>query len=267
MKAKKYYSQNFLHDKSVVKKIIEAAEIKSSDFVLEIGPGKGFLTEAILAKTKKVVAVEIDEDLIDFLKDKFSDSDLEIINHDILSLTNKQIMSRCDNYKLVANLPYAITSPVLKKFLTEEPKPTQMIVMVQREVADRIVATPGKMSLLSVVCQIYTKPKKVTKVSKESFTPKPKVDSSVVKFALYSNSELSEDFGGSPEKIIKIAAIGFSSKRKQLQKNLSSSLKRSPEEVKIVLNKLKINEKVRAEELSIDDWVKLYKEIHRLRWV
>ena len=247
--AKKSFGQNFLIDTSAVKKIVEAAEIQKWETVLEIGPGTGLLTEALVAAGAKIVAIELDHDLIAPLTEKFGDS-VELIEGDVLSMRTLPVENR--KFKLIANIPYNITSPILEKFLAYGPHPTRMILMVQKEVADRILANPPKMSLLSVVCQLYADCSRVTNVKAGSFRPVPKVDSSVVKFDLVDSTKLSN-----PESVIHVAKCGFSSPRKQLQNNLASAFKKEAAEVKEILVSIGLNPQIRAEGLTIQNWIEL----------
>ncbi len=256
--AKKSLGQNFLIDASVVKKIIEAAGIQKGEKVLEIGPGTGLLTEALVAAGAQVIAIELDHDLIQPLKEKFGDR-IELIEGDVLSpLLNHSIIQSLNHfsYKLIANIPYNITSQIIERFLSHEPRPTQMILMVQKEVADRILAKPPQMSLLSIVSQIYAECSRVTNVKAGSFRPIPKVDSAVVKFDLGDQGvvAIEKTLHVATEKTIHLAKIGFSSPRKQLQNNLSGGLHRSSEEIKTALESIGLNPKIRAEGLTVHDW-------------
>ena len=249
--AKKSFGQNFLIDTSAVKKIVEAAEIQKGETVLEIGPGTGLLTEALVAAGAKVVAIELDHDLIAPLTEKFGDA-IELTEGDVLSMRSLPVSDR--GFKLIANIPYNITSPILEKFLAHGPHPTRMILMVQKEVADRILANPPQMSLLSVVCQLYADCSRVTNVKAGSFRPVPKVDSSVVRFDLQNESTAE---GNDQEKVIRVAKCGFSSPRKQLQNNLASAFKKEAAEVKEILSSIGLNPQIRAEGLTIQNWIDL----------
>ncbi len=243
-RAKKSYGQNFLQDQSVIQKIIAAAEIHPGENVLEIGPGTGVLTAALIEAGATVTAVEADHDLIAPLVERFSDR-IRLVEGDILSVPKKELPG--PRYKLVANIPYNITSAVIQKFLSEEPRPSRLVLMVQREVADRIVAKPPDMSLLSVVCQLYADVKKVVNVPRGAFRPMPKVGSAVVSFQVTGDPR-------EVEPIIALAKAGFSSPRKQLHHNLAASGKISSEQAKIILSELGKDPRARAETLTIDDW-------------
>jgi len=262
--AKKSYGQHWLKSQAIVNKIIEAADLKPTDCVLEIGPGKGVLTKALLEKTKNVTAVEADRDLIPDLQKKFG-QDLHLIQGNVIKIPNKELVIACDKrYKLVANLPYNITSAALSKFLIEEPRPSCLVVMVQREVADRITAKPGEMGLLSVVCQLHAKIKKICQVKPGSFSPPPKVKSTVLRFDLIAPSKnrlRQVEF----EAVICLAKAGFSNRRKQLHRNLADKRIISSEKTKQVLAKLKLSETARAQELSIENWLAFYRAISKLK--
>ncbi|NBS41968.1 ribosomal RNA small subunit methyltransferase A [bacterium] len=246
-RAKKQFGQNFLVDGSVVRKIVEAAGIVPGEAVLEIGPGTGVLTEALVAAGAKVTAVEADHDLVAPLTEKFGDK-IDLIEGDVLSLSDSLTL-RLSDYKLVANIPYNITSDILNRFLTAAHPPSRMVLMVQREVADRIAAVPPDMSLLSVVCQLYADVSKVTNVPRGAFRPSPNVDSAVVRL----DPKPSEH----AENVIRLAKVGFSSRRKQLHGNLAGPGVASSASAKAALVALGLPETARAENLSVHNWIEL----------
>ena len=199
--------QNFLKSKSIVDKIIQTADLKKSDTVLEVGPGRGILTEELIKHADKVLAVEKDKELVEVLKEKFSaeggsayggkDCDnLEIISGDILKIDHWKLFEnyklKIKNFKIVANIPYYITSYFLRKFLETEHQPTTMVLMVQKEVAERIMAKPPKMNLLAISVQVYGEPKIIAPVSKGHFSPSPKVDSAIIKISNISHKFFNE---------------------------------------------------------------------------
>ncbi|MFH1089812.1 MAG: 16S rRNA (adenine(1518)-N(6)/adenine(1519)-N(6))-dimethyltransferase RsmA [Candidatus Uhrbacteria bacterium] len=266
-KTKKSLGQNFLYDKNIVRKIVESAEVKSDDLVLEIGPGQGILTEALLGVGARVIAVETDEDLIEPLKEKFGDK-INLIQGDILAATTwnsiNEIIVRANgysplrkSYSVVANIPYNITSPILETLFRAEPKPSRLTLMVQREVADRILAGPPDTSVLSIACQLYSEGKKMMKVSRGSFRPAPKVDSTVIRLDL----RLKQLGNVDPEEVLKIVKVGFSSRRKQLHGNLEKVGICSSEKTREILKKLGLSEKARAENLSVEAWVEFCKNV------
>lgn len=244
-RAKKTYGQNFLVDKGVVRKIIEAADIVPGEAVLEVGPGTGALTEALVAAGAKVTAVEADRDLIPALRETFGDT-IELVEGDILAYDLPPTA-----YKLIANIPYNITSPLLYRFLTAPNPPSRMVLMVQREVADRMAGKPPDMSLLSVVCQLYADVSKVTNVPAGAFRPAPKVDSAVVRLDVRP-AEV-----GDPEAVVRTAKAGFSSRRKQLHGNLSGAGIASSQSVKDALTTLNLPPTSRAENLTVHNWIQL----------
>ena len=260
----KRLGQNFLINRGVLEKIIEAAEIDREDIILEIGPGLGTLTRALAKRAKKVVAIEKDRKFVEILKELIKDyKNVEIIGADILKLENKEIdklffhlssSQSGKNYKLVANLPYNIASAVIKKFLEAERPPEEMILMLQKEVAQRICAKPPKMSLLAVATQFYAEPKILFYVSRGSFWPQPKVDSAVLRLAPHKISKY-RNIGIS--KFFWIVRAGFSAPRKQLAGNLTKKLKIERSIIEQALKKSKINPGGRPQTLVIDDWLNL----------
>ncbi len=251
--------QNFLKDGQVIKKIIDSANLQLDNFVLEIGPGEGALTEELAKHAKMIVAIEIDRVLAKKLEEKFKNTpNVKIINSDILKINLLDLISKYQipntRYKVVANLPYYITSPIIRLFLEAQIKPKEMILMVQKEVAERIVAKPGKMSILAVSVQYYAQSKLLFEVSKESFCPVPKVDSAVIKIANISQNNASkEEIKG----FFRLVKSGFCSKRKTLANNVHSSLKLDKKIIEEKLKKIGLTSNTRAQELSIEKWKEL----------
>lgn len=251
-RAKKSFGQNFLVDSTAVQKIIAAAEIKKGETVLEIGPGTGVLTRALVDAGAYVIAVEADKDLIPPLQKAFG-GQIELIHGDALSLNHSTTPRLHDfSYKLVANIPYNITSQVLERFLTTSPRPSRMVLMVQKEVAERITAQPPKMSLLSVICQLYAKCERISIVKAGAFRPIPKVDSAVVRLDLYNPKHPSLG-ARDPEQAIALAKRGFHARRKQLKSNLGPA-------IVPVLTSLDIDPKARAETLTVKQWMNVSKK-------
>ena len=248
--------QNFLRDKSIIEKIIAAADLKSDDFVIEIGPGEGILTEELSKRAGKVAAVEIDSELCSLLRNKFSNKkNVEIVEGDILRINIKELIGSQKKYKVIGNIPYYITSPIIRLFLEVEFPPKEMILMVQKEMAERIVEKPGKMSILAVSVQYYAKPELLFKVSRQAFEPMPEVDSAVIRLTYnlqpttYNRDEVKRFF--------QVVRAGFSAKRKMLINNLSGSFHLDKKETEEKLKKAGINPTARAQELSIADWKKM----------
>jgi len=261
-RAKKSLGQNFLKSEIALKKIIEAGEIKSDDVILEIGPGRGALTKKLLACSYQLVAVEKDRELYELLKEKFAEQiksgTLVLVHGDILqfSISNFQF----SNYKIIANIPYNITGAILKKFLTEKNQPESMVLMVQHDVAKRILASPrhggisGKESILSISVKAYGEPKMIMKVEARYFSPKPKVDSAVIAIKNISRQKFVNLAGQQvvdEEKFWKIVKTGFAHKRKKLSSNLKGICQGST--LTSLGNK-------RAEDLTLKDWINLVKE-------
>lgn len=250
--------QNFLKDDSVVKKIVETAGLVAGDFVLEIGPGKGILTEELAKYAGKVLAIEIDGILIEPLTKKFnSKKNVEIIHENILNINLAELIEQKfqdKNYKVIANIPYYITSPIIRLFLESETPPSEMILMVQKEVAERIVAGSGQMSILAASVQYYADAEILFEVGKENFDPMPEVDSAVIRISrITKNKEdriKTNDF-------FRIVKAGFSAKRKTLINNLSNSLHLDKNIVEEKIKKVGLKPTVRAQELSIENWKKL----------
>ena len=251
MKAKKSLGQNFLKSESVLHQIVEAGDIKKTDIILEIGPGKGALTSKLLEKAKTVIGIEKDYELFEFLKIKFEkeikNKNLILIKGDCLDFKPKSY--KLKSYKLIANIPYNITGAILKKFLTEQIQPENMVLMVQHEVATRILARDGKESILSISVKAYGEPKMITKVDKRYFQPSPKVNSAVIKIsninrATFIDKKVAED------KFWEIVKKGFAHKRKKLSGNLKNVISKEK------LSKTGIKDK-RAEDLSLKDWLDL----------
>jgi len=263
LRARKSLGQHFLADASVLQTIVEAAELSPADTVIEVGPGLGILTAELVRRAGNVVAVELDTKLASLLKRRLaSPANLRVINADILKVSPSELLEGISHYKVVANLPYYITSPVLRYFVEASPKPSLMVVMVQKEVGEAIVAGPGKMSLLAVSLQAYSKPRIISHVSAQCFYPPPKVDSVIVRFDLLPEPAVKvPDMGG----FFDLVRAGFSSPRKQLHNSLAHSLGMKPAEVTLLLEGANIDSKRRAETLSLEEWAKLYEVLEALK--
>jgi len=263
-KPKKSLGQHFLIDEAVLERILSAAELRPGDIVVEIGPGLGILTEGLARRGAKVTAVELDSRLVALLKKRLAAfPDVKIVHADILEVAPRQLLQ--DNlpaselvqgYKVIANLPYYITSPVLRHFLEAQPRPSEMVVMVQKEVGEAIAAAPGKMSLLSVKTQFYSKPAIISYVPAASFYPPPKVDSVVLRLDVYSRPPIEVS---DVAVFFDIVIHGFSAPRKQLRNSLAHSLEMPPSQVTSLLEKAGIEAKRRAETLSLEEWRELWK--------
>lgn len=260
----KRLGQNFLISKNALGKIIQAADVKKTDAILEIGAGIGILTQELAAKAKKVIAVEKDEKLIAVLKETLQGFDnIEIVHGDALKIDFSTLYFPLSTFKVVSNIPYYITSPLIKKFLEAENSPKQIILMVQKEVAQRICAKPPKMNLLAVAVQFYSQPKIISYVAKENFWPQPKVDSAIINLKVGSGGKKAgkekREREINKEKFFKVVKAGFSHPRKQLTNNLSVGLKKDKSEIENWLIKNNINPQARAQHLFLDDWLNLSK--------
>lgn len=253
-RAKKSLGQNFLKSEPALRKIVEAGEIQEGDVILEIGPGRGALTKKLLASSCQLIAVEKDVNLYELLKNKFreeiSSGQLKLVQNDILDFDlSYQLLAK--SYKLIANIPYNITGAILKKFLTAENQPKKMILMLQHEVAKRIIASGRKESILSISVKAYGKPKIIMKVPARYFSPVPQVDSAVIAIKNISRKTFEEN-NINEEKFWEIVKAGFAHKRKKLSSNLKI-LKYGE------IASLETLENKRAEDLTLEDWISLAK--------
>jgi 16S rRNA (adenine1518-N6/adenine1519-N6)-dimethyltransferase len=250
--------QNFLRDEKILEKIIQSANLQPDDFIVEIGPGEGGLTEKLADKVKQVIAVEIDKKLIPALQKKFAQNKkIIILNADILKINLKEIVKsfklQVSSYKVVANIPYYITSSIIRLFLESALPPQEMILMVQKEVAERIVEKPGKMSILALSVQYYAQAQILFSVPAKAFYPIPKVDSAVIKIIPFLNQNNPQE----TQKFFRVVRAGFSAKRKTLANNLANSFHLDKKDVENKLNPIGLAPLTRAQELSLEDWKKL----------
>lgn len=259
--ANKSLGQNFLIDDEVISKIVESANISNEDLVIEIGPGLGTLTNELLKKAKKVIAIELDERMIQILQDRFSlYNNIEIINDDVLKVNLNDIIKKekqeigIKSAKIVANLPYYITTPIIMKLLEEKGDFESITVMIQKEVADRLCDTPGgKLSgAITYTVYYYAEAEKVLKVPHTSFIPQPEVDSEVINLKIRKEPPVKVK---DEENLFKIIKYAFMQRRKTLINALSQcDLLGSKEEIKNILESLGINEKIRGEALTLQDF-------------
>jgi 16S rRNA (adenine1518-N6/adenine1519-N6)-dimethyltransferase len=251
LRAHKGLGQNFLQDPLALEKIVSAAEIQPTDIVLEIGPGLGSLTRYLAVSSKEVFAVELDENLLPPLKEMLSPfKNVRLIHGDILKLSPSDIDLE-DDYVVVANIPYYITSAVIRHLLESESKPRRIVLTVQKEVAKRICAQAGDMSLLALSVQVYGKPRTVAQIPASAFFPAPKVDSAVLVVDIYPSPQVKEEL---LERFFRLIKAGFSQKRKTLRNSLSSGLRISPVKAAEFLTRANIDPQRRAETLSISEW-------------
>jgi 16S rRNA (adenine1518-N6/adenine1519-N6)-dimethyltransferase len=261
IKLTKSLGQNFLTDDNVVRRIVDTAEITKDDLVMEIGPGIGSMTGELASRAGKVIAVEIDKYLIPALKDNLKEfSNLEIINQDIMKVNVREITDSGHNMriKVAANLPYYITTPIIMKLLEEENDIELMVFMVQKEVAQRMVAKPGgkDYGALSVAVQYYAQPEIVFDVPPHCFVPQPEVDSTIIKLKKNTTPPVSLK---DKDMFFKVVKASFGQRRKTLLNALTNSggFNKSKEEIREILINLNINENARGETLSIEQFASL----------
>jgi 16S rRNA (adenine1518-N6/adenine1519-N6)-dimethyltransferase len=254
LRADKRLGQNFLQDPHALKKIVQAAEINPTDTVLEIGPGLGSLTRYLAAAARNVIAVELDDRLFPPLEAVIAPyENIQLVHGDILDIGPNEIIEQHD-YLAVANIPYYITSAVIRHLLESDPKPRRMVLTIQKEVAERICAGPGDMSLLALSVQVYGQPRIAARIPAGAFFPAPKVDSSMLVVDIFPTPIIHIELLDTFFLLIK---AGFSQKRKKLRNSLSAGMRKSPTETEKLLHAVDIDPQRRAETLSIEEWGKL----------
>jgi len=259
LRPRKGLGQHFLIDGEVLQLITSAAELNPGDTVLEIGPGLGILTKELAKQAGCVITIELDSKLADILQQTLASFDnVTIINEDILRIEPAALLQKATDipfgYKVVANLPYYITAPVLRHFLEASVKPQIMVVMVQKEVAEAIVAKPGQMSLLSISVQFFGAPRIISYVPAHCFYPAPEVDSAILRVDIYPQPEVAVD----EESFFELVRGGFSVPRKQLCNSLAQGLGLPKAEALALLEKAGISPQRRAETLTIEEWAQLW---------
>jgi 16S rRNA (adenine1518-N6/adenine1519-N6)-dimethyltransferase len=253
IKAKKSLGQNFLINTGILDKIVISADIAKTDTVVEVGPGTGLLTEKLAAKAKNVIAVEKDHRLILDLSQKFKNTDVQIVQADILRWDAGNLPQ---DYKIVANIPYYITSHFLRTIFEKWPKPKLIVLTIQKEVAQRILAKPPHMNLLALSIQLYAEPEIISYVSKGSFRPTPKVDSAVIRLIPRATKV---DAG-----LMDFLKIGFGQKRKKLLGLLAQNSKIESSKLKDIFKQLNIAQDARAENLTITEWQELKQNLPKV---
>ncbi len=257
---RKQFGQHFLTDPNILQKIVRTAEIQPGTVVMEIGPGLGHLTRALLDAGARVVAIEVDRDLAARLSAEAQGNPaLTVLQGDFLTATPAEWLARAgvtgEPYQVVANLPYYITSAILRQLLETEQQPTLIVVMVQREVAQQLTARPNDMNLLAVSVQFYGQPQVIGVVPAGAFYPRPKVDSAIVRIRVDQPSRWP---GVDASRFFEIVRAGFGERRKQLRNALAHGLKLNAEEVGRRLARAGIDPRRRAETLSLEDWARVY---------
>jgi len=262
MRATKRLGQHFLIDHNMLVAVAAAADLREEDTVVEVGAGTGLLTAILAPQVAEVIAVEIDPRMVELLQETLrSTHNVTVVQSDILQVTPEQLLSAPgrqsdrQSYKVVANLPYYITSPVLRHFISARLKPDLMVVMVQEEVGRAITAEPGDMSLLSVAVQLFARPSKVRRVPAQCFYPPPKVDSLVVRLDTFSSPLVEPERAGD---FLHFVAAGFHSPRKQLRNSFCHGLDATREYVESLLSQVCIDATRRPETQTVQEWVHLW---------
>ena len=267
LRARKSLGQHFLVDEDILKLILDTAELTSTDTVIEVGPGLGVLTRELAGQAGWVITIELDNKLADALKKSLDSFDnVVIINEDVLGTDPRELLQTraafpdiLRPYKVVANLPYYITSPVLRHFLEAPVKPETMIIMVQKEVAEAIAAGPGQRSVLSISVQYYGNPSIIGYVPASAFYPPPEVDSAILKIDIYSSPPVDVD----EEAFFRLVRVGFTAARKQVVNSLAQGLPMPKDEVIKLLEKAEITPQRRAETFTLEEWARLWRVFSR----
>jgi 16S rRNA (adenine1518-N6/adenine1519-N6)-dimethyltransferase len=254
----KKLGQHWLHDAASLQAMCDAAEVGTDDTVLEIGPGLGTLTKLLVEQAREVVAVEFDKALAKQLSKRVRADNLTVVSDDILKFDLSQLPS---DYKVAANVPYYITSKIVQLLLTSHNPPSVAALLVQKEVAERMAAEPGEMSILSVATQLFSEPTLGQIVPAELFTPPPEVDSQIITLKRRKESL----FPDVDEKLyFKVVKAGFGERRKKLRSSLSGGLHLEKSQIDTLLRDANITPDARAQELSLDDWANLVREFAKL---
>ncbi len=259
---KKSLGQNFLVNMGIYEKIIGALDVEEGDTIVEVGPGLGTLTEFLSQTGARIIAIEKDRLLTAYLKNKFKGAkNVTIIEDDILKFNLKTYNLKPETYKIVGNIPFYLTSHLIRTVFEEWPRPEKIVLMLQKEVAQRIVAKPPDMSLLAVSVQYYSKPEIISYVSRNSFYPAPEVDSAIIRlvssFQFLASSKKTKNSQLETRNFFQVVRAGFAGKRKQLINNLATGLKISKQEIQQKLSLTDINPQRRAETLTIEEWEKI----------
>lgn len=258
----KNLGQNFLTDPGILDQIVKAAEVNSQDTVLEIGAGLGHLTSRLALSARQVVAVELDKRLISALEENLNPfSNIRIVQGDILKLDPSDLVSE-DNYLVVANIPYYITSSIIRNLLESGLKPKRILLTIQYEVAQRITAIAGQMSILALSVLMYGEPILVKRIPADAFYPSPKVDSAVLRIDLYPEPILPAE---QRETYFKLVKAGFLHKRKTLRNSLSTGLKWPPGKTESLLSAAEIDPQRRAQTLSLPEWLELTNQYDKIK--
>ncbi len=256
---KKSLGQNFMVEPNAVQRVADAAKLTPSDAVLEIGAGLGALTDVLAKQARRVVALEIDNRFLDYLYSRYAHAPhVQIVQADVLDTDLRLLMGEdADDYKVVANVPYYITSAILRHLLESSAPPSLIVMTVQREVAERIIAQPGEMSLLAVSVQFYGRPSLVARLSPANFYPRPEVESAILRVTPHPEGPPVPH--NEAEAFFRVVRAGFSQPRKQVKNSLAAGLLTSADEAARWLEQAGIDPRRRPEKLGVDDWVRIYR--------
>lgn len=259
MRPQKGFGQNFLVNDQILKRIVVAADVGPDDVVLEVGPGLGHLTRHLAREARRVIAVEVDRGMVRYLQSAFQGvQNVEIVEGDVLKVEPGDLVGDAI-YKVVANLPFYITSAVLRHFFEAVRRPRMLVVMLQREVAYRILTAPGDLNLLAISVQVYGKAHLITRVPASAFYPRPKVDSIVLRIDVFDRPGIEVD----PEKFFKVVSAGFAMPRKQIHNSLAQRLWMPPGAATESLQTAGIDPMRRPQTLSIAEWDSLTRELEK----
>lgn len=256
----KALGQNFLHDRKIVRRIADTAELTSDDLVVEIGPGLGILTDELAKRAGEVIAVELDSRLAEHLRDRLDPAKVRVVEADILQVDLAELTGGRP-YQVVANLPYSVAAAVLQHLLESEARPERLVVMVQREVAERIVARPPAMSILAVAVQFFGTPSIAFRIGGGAFIPPPRVESAVLRIDVHPSVPLA---GDARRAFFRLVRAGFSQRRKRLANAVSDGLRVPKPEVETRLRAAGFDPDRRAETLSVSDWLRVFDNMRDL---
>jgi len=258
MRPLKSFGQNFLIDRSVLQKIVSAADLDPDDVVLEVGSGTGVLTRELARVARRVVAVELERDMLALLAETTRGyRNVELMARNLLFVDPVEVFGQT-SYKLIANLPYYITAPTFRHFLESANPPHLLVVMVQWEVAQRIIASPGDLSLLAISVQFYGRPQIVARVPAQAFYPAPKVDSAILRVDVNPDAPLTD---AERKRFFRVVQAGFSERRKQLHNSLTHGLHIKNELIRAWLADAAIDSSRRAETVSIEEWLRFWRVV------
>lgn len=259
LRPSKALGQHFLHDQKIVHRIAELAGLGHGDLVVEIGPGLGVLTRALAARAGRVIAIELDARLAEYLRRQFAGTNVEIVHDDALAVDYAELTGG-QPYQVVANLPYSVATAIIERLLAGEHPPARLVVMVQREVAERLAARPPDMALLSVAAQFYATPRIAFRIGTGAFVPPPKVESAVIVLERRAETPLPRE---EHAPFFQMVRAGFAQRRKQLANALAAGLGLPKQTVEAALVAAGIDPGRRAETLSLEEWVNVYQALRK----